>query len=347
MLNGIDNPDAVEFVVRELARQDEELEGTGRRSPFAISAKDEWNRRPKYGGAPMEAASRRRLRELWSSDGKSRHLKRRALEFWCATVARGDIAVLKTVDTSGAIGDVALFERLRRGDETAIRDLSEKLEGDGARYWWQAGRYLWSDELTECMDHALGRIANEASGPESDLSDDLWMLPELLMKLPLATAERLIKKHWTGLSHSAEYVQAALYVGSPGLLTDVREVVVQHDDPKSLFAHLDMSFGIRVEGRRWITRLSQMEALVPYLGHLADHDVASLWEACNENGWFDWRRKHLDSRARQAGVRFVDPASALKELDKELARSQPFPWVHFWGETLLKTGVSRDGMMIW
>ena len=345
MLNGIDNPDAVEFVVRELARQDEELEGTGRWSSFAISARDEWNRRPKYGGARMEAASRRRLRELWSSDGKSRHLRRRALEFWCATVARGDIAVLKTLDTSGGIGDVALFERLRRGDETAIQDLSEKLEGGGARYWWQAGRYLWSDRLTECMDHALGWIANEASGPESDLSEDLWMLPELLMKLPLATAERLIKKHWTGLSHSAEYVQAALYVGSPGLLTEVRKVVARHDNPKSLFAHLSTHFGIRVEGRRGITRLSQMEALVPYSDHLADHDVVSLWEACNENGWFDWRRRHLDSRAKRAGERFVDTASAMKELDKELARSEPFLWVDHWGEALLKTGVTLDDMM--
>ena len=132
MLNGIDNPDAVEFVVRGLARQDEELEGTGRWSPFATSARDEWSRRPRYGGAPMKAASRCRLRELWSSDSKSWRLRRRALEFWCATVARGDIAVLKTVDTNSAIGDVALFERLRRGDQTAIRGLLEKLEGSGA-----------------------------------------------------------------------------------------------------------------------------------------------------------------------------------------------------------------------
>ena len=261
MLNGIDDPEAVEFVVRELARQDEEFEGTGRWSSFAITARDEWSQRHKWGGAPMKAASRKRLRELWSNDGKSRHLRRRALEVWSATVARGDIAVLRKVDTSSAIGDVALFQLLRRGDERAIRDLLEKLESDGGRYWWQAGRYVWSDELTECMDHALGRLANEAPGSGSDLWNDLWILPELLMELPLATAERLIKKHWAGLSHSADYVQAALYVGSSSLLTEVRKVVAKHDNPKSLFAHLSTHFGIRVEGRRGIIRLSQIEAL--------------------------------------------------------------------------------------
>ena len=33
MLNGIDDPDAVEFVVRELAQQDERMEATGYFSP--------------------------------------------------------------------------------------------------------------------------------------------------------------------------------------------------------------------------------------------------------------------------------------------------------------------------
>ena len=33
------------------------------------------------------------------------------------------------------------------------------------------------------------------------------------------------------------------------------------------------------------------------------------------------------------------------ELDKELARSESFPWLYHWGEPLLKTGVSRHGMM--
>ena len=168
MLNGIDHPDAVEFVVKELARRDEDLEGTGGISLFW---EDEWSRRPKYGGAPMMAASRQRLRELWSCENSGRHLRRRALSFWSANVARGDLAVLKTVDTSSEIGETALFERLRRGDETAISELAERLEGDRAHYWWQAGRYLWTDELTECLDGALGRIADRASIAERDTSE--------------------------------------------------------------------------------------------------------------------------------------------------------------------------------
>ena len=341
MLNGIDHPDVVEFVVTELARQDEE----GKDTTFGITAVAEWSGRPRVGGKLMQAASRERLLELWSREASSRHLRRRALKFWCATVAPQDLAVLKAVETSSEIGDVALFERLRRGDETAIPDLVPKLHGDNARYWWQAGRYLWSDELTECLNQALGRIADEGPGSESDLRRHLWILPELLMELPPATGERLIQKHWAGLCHSADCVQAALYFTSSGLRNKVRQVVERCEDPESLFRRLGHGFGIHVEGRRGITRLAQMDALLPYIDHLSDFDVLSLWEACNENRWFDWRRQHLDSHAKRAGGRFVDAASTLKELDDVLGRSELLPWMDRWGEAVLKTGVTLDEMM--
>ena len=342
MLNGIDHPDTVELVARELARQDEE----GKDTTFGTTAVDEWSQRPRFGGNLMQAASRQRLLELWSCEASGRHLRRHALKLWAATVKPRDLDVLKTVVTSSEVGDVALFERLRRGDETAIPDLVPKLDGGNTSYWWQAGRYVWSDALTDCLDQALGRIADEGPGSVSDLRKHLWILPELLMELPPATGERLIQKHWAGLCHSADYVQAALYFASSGLRDKVREVVERCEDPQSLFRHLWHGFGIRVEGRRGITRLPQMDALLPYIDHLSDSDIRSLWEVCNEHRWFDWRRRHLDLRAKQAGARFVDAASAMQALDNELALSELFwPRLEQWGESLLKTGVSRDGTM--
>ena len=340
MLHRIDNPNAFEFVVKELARRDE-----AGMSTFPRFAVDEWKERPKYGGKPMQAASRQRLHDLWSSEKFSGHVRRNALQLWSAKVERGDIAVLKTVDPSSELGDVALFERLRRGDQTAIQGLMDRLESGGARYWWQAGRYLWSNELTECLDHALGLLATEPSETKSGMSEDYWMLPELLTRIPRPTAEQLIRRHWGGLSRSGEYIQVALYLASSDLLAAVRETVERCEDPKPLFAHLGMHLGLRVVGRRGITRIGQMEALLPYLDHLSDHDVFLLWEACNDNGWFDWRREYLDTRAKQTGARFVDAASALKELDKELSRDQPFFRLDQWGERLLRTGVALDDMM--
>ncbi|MES2221668.1 MAG: hypothetical protein V4587_11960, partial [Acidobacteriota bacterium] len=61
MLNGLDHPDAVEFVVRELAGTDRRLEGTKSFSPFSVSATDDWRRQQEEDGLPMSRESRDRL----------------------------------------------------------------------------------------------------------------------------------------------------------------------------------------------------------------------------------------------------------------------------------------------
>ena len=356
MLNGIDNPDAVEFVVRELAEQDERLEATGYFSPFAATAVDEWSGRQispsskrhsvRRGGGPMSAASRERLMNLWAGDASGKHLRRWALRFWSATVAGEDLPILRTIDTSSEIGSLALFERLRRSDWMAIPALVEKLDGERSGYWWQAGRYLWTDELTACLDRALARRANELADAEGDETHDLdWILVERLTELAPRTAERLIAKHWARLRQSAYYVNAALHVASPGLLARVAEAVAASDDAKSLFEHLSLCWGYRFEGRSGVTRRAQMDGLLPYLDYLSETDLSMLWDACNKNSWFEWRREHLDSRATAMGMTFVDDAAAIKELDRDLDREGSLIPMDHWGEMVLETGVSIDHMM--
>ena len=347
MLHGIDHPDAVEFVVREIARMDMQSEIAGGVSPFGMTAMDEWRWRQQHGGRPMSALSRARLREIWSSGENGKHLRRRALRFWSATEDRDDVAILQAVETGGDLGSVALFERLRRGDLTATPELVEKLQEEDPVYWWQAGRHIWTDELTDCLDRALGRRSTKLSaavGNASEANLD-WMLSERLAELPPATAEGLLLRHWEGLRHGKNYVQVALYVASPGLLERVATVVGDGDEPERLFEHLSHAFGLRVKGRRGITRWGQMEGLLPYLAMLSDRDIEELWRVCNENRWFDWRREHVDVRARLADVRFVDDVAAVRELDRDLDDDGPFFPMDHWGKDYLGTGVSVDHMM--
>ena len=342
MLDGIDNPQAVEFVVRVLAQQ---VEATESFSMF-VAATDEWSLRRRGERNPMSTSSRNRLRELWSCDANGKHLRQLALRFWCATVARGDLPVLRAIDTDSRIGSIALFERLRRGDRNAVAALVAKLEGDNPGYWWQAGRYLWSDELTECLDRALARRADELADPACDPSSDLdWILVERLVALPPRAGERLIVQHWTGLRRSDFYVKAALHVASPGLLESVAEVVAEQDYPKSLFEHLGSRLGLGVTGRRGLTRLSQMDGLLSYLDYLSEADITMLWYECNKSSWFEWRREHLDARAKEIGIRFVDVAAATKELDSDLDQAGPSFWLDHWGNSFLETGVPLDDMM--
>ena len=261
-------------------------------------------------------------------------------------MADGDIPVLRAIDIESELGSLALFERLRRGDRKAISALVVKLESGDPRYWWQAGRYLWTHDLTECLSRALARRGDElAESRGEDTSDLDWILAERLVELPRGTAERLITQHWAGLRRSANYVRTALHIASASLLRSVAEVVAEQADPKRLFEHLSSGLGVGFAGRRGLTRLSQMKALVPYLDYVSEGDIRMLWLECNKNGWFAWRREHLDARAREANTRFVDSAAAIKELDRDLDRERPSFWPDHWGNSFLQTGVSVDDVM--
>ena len=347
MLHSIDHPDAVEFVARELAAMDDRLEGTESISHFAITAREEWKRQQEKTGRAMSDASRNRLHELWASKQNGKHLRNQAFQLWCSTIVKGDIPVLQCIPTGDDLENEALFQRLRRGDNEAITGLVEKLQQDKGGYWWQAGRYIWSDELTESLDKALGRRGDwgERAWEFNDDAAPDWILSERLMELPTRTAEELLIKHWDHLRFSFNYVQAALHTATPRLKEVAAQAIAECPNVKSMFKHITMNFGIPTKDRTGITRTAQIEALSPYIDHLDDHERQQLWEVCNNNGWFELRRQHLDSRVRPNSVNvYVDDNWAMAGLDYMFATGHLF-WVEDWTERFLKTSVSVDHMM--
>ena len=282
------------------------------------------------------------------TDRNRKHLRNRAFQLWCSTTARGDIPVLQTVSADDDIGDTALFQRLRRGDRQAVARLIEKLRQDDQGYWWQAGRYIWSDELTESLDEALGRRGDkvERAWGFDDAALIDWILPERLMELPTQTAERLLVKHWDHLRFSSGYVQAALYTATPRLIEMAAQTVSGCSEPSSLFKFVTRRFGIKVKGRAGIVRIAQLQALLPYFDHLDDHDLLELWETCNDHGWFEWRRQYLDSRLKlgDAGRYLLDDDQAMARLDEMFTEGHRF-WAKHWADDFRKTGISVDHMM--
>ena len=148
-----------------------------------------------------------------------------------------------------------------------------------------------------------------------------------------------------GLRQSADYVKAALHVATPDLLDKVAIVVAESDDPRSIFDHLSIRFGLEFVGRRGLTRPAQRDGLLPYLEYLSETDIRMIWRACNKNRWFEWRREHIDYRAKEAGTRFVSEAIAIAELDRDLHRDGPLFRMNHWGERYLETGVSNEHMI--
>lgn len=350
LFEGMDQPDAVEFMVRELARRDAEVEGTGKFWPFSSRAADDFKRRQDKTGRAMSERSRARLVPLWQNETEEKHLRKHALRFWSSTKNQGDVEVLRSTTESDALFDQVLWQRVRRRDQTAIPALLEKLRTDRNGYWWQLGREYWTDEMTDALDAALAQRSKLVASPgESEPKGDGpdWILSEMVMNLPAGQAETILLRHWPRLRDSDDYIAAALFFATPALLASVADAVKQSDAPKDLFQYLTMRAG-RTRGmngeRTDFYQVRQIEAILPYLNYLSDSDIHHLWDTCNKHGWYSLRRQHLDGRlSEEWRNRELSEASAVAYLDDTL--KQTFPWIDHWIDRGIESGWSGDQIL--
>jgi hypothetical protein len=342
MLHEIDDPLCIEFVTHRLAAIARRLEGTDRFSPFLSHASDRWSRYESYGEKPMSAASKQRLLEFWTGESSDKHLKEQAFNLWAASQAGSDLDILKRIDRSDLLWSKALFARLVRGDHGAISALEEKLLDSREDYWWQTGRYIWSDQLTQALDRSLTRRGErvEYSWPQKHDTID-WIVSELILNLPIETAETLLLKHWDHLRYTSYFVHAALHTGKSSLAVGVQAAVSECPEPKELFKHIHYHYGIRQKGGS-ATRIAQIESLVPYFGLFDQHAIHRFWELCNKQGWLDIRRKRLDPLIDRTlyGI-LSSEEEVFQSLDAFLAHDRIYN-VDLWVERRNQEGMTTD-----
>jgi hypothetical protein len=342
MLHGLDHPDAVEFVIRELAETDRRLEGTTGFSPFSLSAPHDWERRQEDQGRPMSQDSRDRLLSLWQNQQNEKYVRNQAFRFWAASETDGDLDILRSVGGPDPLAESALWQRLKRSDQTAVPGLLLQLKaGTNKRsFWWQFACPVWRGELRDALEEELS--ARRASGSRAweRTTDADHQISQVIMELPPSQAEALLLEHWDHLQFSEVFVQAALYVATPLLLGRVEQAIKVCPDPGKLFIHISMHYGIRTKGRTGITYRRQIEALAPYLDYMDDHTIYRFWEECNKLGWFDLRRELFDHRlSKTYGRAYIDENQVISSLDR-LVLDKHAHWIDHWIEEYLKSGFS-------
>jgi hypothetical protein len=344
MLQAVDHPDAVEFVVREIADQKRRRDGKGV-WPFADFAKGEWQRQQEDKGRGMSPDSRGRLLALWQNQSTEKYLREQAFHFWASTKEEGDFEILRSVETVDALFEKVLWERLWRGDRSATDHLLAKLQSDKRAAWWHLAHLVWSDALYRALDLELERRRTLVSAEWGAVHDTDWAIYELLMRLPPETTGPLIAKHWDHLRFHSLFVQTALFFAAPSLEALAKEAIEASPDPEKLFHHLTSHYGIRTKGRAGITHPRQIEVLIPYFGFLSHIEIYRLWSECNDHGWFDLRRQYLDDRldARYKG-HTTDEDRAMDSLDK-MATPNNFHWIDRWLEDFTKVGIPLDQAM--
>lgn len=339
MLRGIDHPDAVEHITRKFAAFSRESEGKEGFWIFPTTVRSDWERRQREKGKGMSLASRQRLRVLWTSTDNDKHLRRQAFLLWAATSARDDVALLKTVEESSLFADDILRARLERGDSTAVPALLDKIRTDKQGYWWHLGRHIWSDDLTNALEEAFQGRCNTVERVWGAGCPTDWITYGLVMRLKPDVADRMLAKHWEHLRFSSHFVQAALYVATPTSLNLAREALSHCHNASEMLKYIDHHFGIKQSGHPGVSRIEQVEALIPYLDYLSPIAIHSFWTLCNERGWLDFRRTHLDARleGQWREVTLLDKAGTFADLDDEVAKGHS-GWVNIWIERHLRQG---------
>lgn len=344
LLDEVDHPDAVEFVARAMAETALRAEGSGGFSAFSMM--DRWGRDRRGDVGPMSAASKSRLFTLWAAPEADKHSCEQAFGLWAASELEGDLEILRSINHADRLFDKALFQRLKRGDHQAIPDLLRKLRTVREEFWWQAGRYLWSDELTEALDESFVRREKTALRRwDKPWSNADWMTSECLLRLPIDVAEGLLVKHWDHLHYVPNFVQAALYTATPKLQSLVATTMSECPVPKDLMMYIDSHFNLQGRVGSGVTRLAQVESLIPYFSLLSELSIDHFWNHCNKQGWFDFRRQYLDpllSHPRHSELLGGD--GTIKALDDFLKEKRQH-WMDHWLDDCIKAGTNLEQIM--
>ncbi len=345
MLHEVDQPDAVAFLANELADMSSRSEETGGYCHFAWKVPLDLERRQQERGDAMSSASRKRLEEIWSSRENGDHLRRHAFRLWASTRMPEDLPLLHSVENPGVLADDFLEARLKRGDETAIPALVTKLNSDSYEYWWQMGREIWTDSLTNELNEALGRRGGEAKLEWGAALNADWIMSELVMCLDPSTAKKLLMAHWEHLKYSPLFVQAALYVATPCTKKLAAESLTECENPDGLLEYIAMHFGVFSRNRSGIERITQLEALVPYSDSISASDIYSFWETCNERGWLEFRRAHLDGilQGQWRDRAEIGDSEFNALLDKQI--ESKYLYAEDWLERHMKCGESLNAVL--
>jgi hypothetical protein len=346
MMRDFDHPIAVEHVARFLADRDRNKQpGMFDTSHHALL--DGWERQQREYGIQMSAASKTRLLELALDSANDLPLRKSAFQVWEASKSPNDIDQIRQIDKTSDLYEKAIWARARRGDKTVIPQLIDLIPKNPS-YWWQAGRYLWSSEMTEVLYQNIKEVAiNLGTGENIE-----WILSERLMELDQQSGEHILLQEWASLKNSPRFVQAALYFATPQLTKLANEVITQATDPANTLKFVTSHMGYRTYGRKGITQFEQVKLLCDYANLLSENDIYALWEICNKRGWTEFRKTHLDEKLAQTehfGERFSN-AINFSDLDKAL-EGNVIGATSFWIEHHIRNGIMlpelMDGLFDW
>ncbi len=337
ILSEIDHPDAVECIVRQNAKIQEQCDESEKYSPWLMSSHRHWN--PDWThGKSLSVESMERLLSLWDNEAEPKYVRQQAFYLWSSSY-RGSPDCLRKIPQTSPFYRAALGRRMLLGDRSTLSDLPTLLHNvRDAGYWLQFFPPCWNLEFKEIFTSIFDSYAADQGDKNNDLG---YHLSKVLFLIPYDHAEELLLRHWPKLKDIDRFFQLALFLATPSTLPLVEKIIAEQADPRPLFKHLSMNFGFKEKGRSPIKK-GQLIALEPYLQFLGDLALLEIWERANKLELRDWANSHvfplIDKKYRH---HFFDSDTFIDKLEN-IARGRWRISIHRHTEDALDQGISRD-----
>lgn len=270
MLEYVDHPDAVEFVVRQMG----DWFGADYRSSGLFIGGGELK------AEPLPSQVNNRLKHLWDSASESDIVRKWAFSIWLGGTACRDLALLRTIDQSSPLFLYALQHRVKLGDTTAVEEILGNLRsGSHGFIWWSLAHHIWCDKLRDhtamTLESLKGTIPEDFSGGRTNI---LYQLADLLVMIPPQDAEPLLEANWDHLKFSPKMVHAAWRIGTAKCVTLLAQGMAVCPANTDVFEHAHFLWNRGHHSNP--VSLQHLENLVPYLDRISEKEIKFLaWEA--------------------------------------------------------------------
>jgi len=317
MLQGVDHPVAVKFLIHEAAEIEAQAKETGGFSPWVMMLRDQWDPTRPTLGSRLSPASLAAIRSCWESPDSDQPLRGTALRFWAR--ATEDLSALGSISQDRPGLESVLWRRAKLGDLTVVPLVKPLLARNND--WFHVLPPIWCGEFVEATGRALLALRADTPADHSGgTSDDHYFLAHLLRDIPTKDAEPLLVTHWDYLQYSRLFVQVALYLATPQCLEFASTAIEEYPADADVFEHVSSLFGFGTQGLSDRVTVRHLEVLLPYLSQLHDQAICDMTEYCQRHDLHAWADTHLKPEVDRRRAQLPETVPEKREYVERLGR---------------------------
>jgi hypoxanthine phosphoribosyltransferase len=319
ILNYIDDPEAVEFIVKKSA------EHGG--SDFTYA----WNTKLFDYAHELSKESRARLRSIWE-ESHNDEIKKSAFELWLTNVEKSELDLLRQITPDSPLSHSAILKRVELGDDSVVQEYVSLLYSH-PDFFGEAHNIWDCERHSELMEVARSYLSSFKDTIPSDFTGGKetahFFIQNLLLFIPENDAETLLNDFWEHLKFDPDFIHAALYVGTPRCIELADLVITENSQNIYLFEHIMSTFSYGFMGYRKTFTEKKINNLLPYLLLFKEDELSSLVRSCDHYGLQLWARKHLYELLSDKDRKLYFPTDEdlVNELKTESKKEHGFKYI--------------------